>query len=408
MLAAKLLSVPETIAGPSVVFKNVQSRQVTTNSTAITITKPTGTIYGDLLVAFVCSQNASSIDNIWTGPAGWTEVNDIGNRGVFWKVAGLAEPANYIFTTSNNSPIYGFIAGFGNAAFDTASTWSAATAVYPQTIPGITVSNRSYVLFACTQTFYPSITYTISTSGWTSFIADNDTTGPSSTWWSKQDVVGSTGDVVVTGSGATARINRSIFISVKPAVQPLPPISVGGTTFLVNQVSDAARTLTLLGESLNAGDMLVAMTANRTAVAPALLAGYTSITVFEGSTRATRVQYKIYTSGSETINWTGAYGYLLALHDATSIGQAQAGSTATGTTVPLPDLTGLDTTGRGMIIAGSYVVGYTAVTAPYTFIVSGTTNMVAHLPSNTLSSLTGETITQAGTFGSSYAIEFLP
>lgn len=188
------------------------------------------------------------------------------------------------------------------------------------------------------------------------------------------------------------------------------PVTVATSTFLTNQTSDASRTLTL-SSGFAIGDMMIAMIANRTSPAPALLSGYTNIGSYSdyGNNRSLRLQYKIATSTSESITWTGAYGYLIAFKNATRIGQSSVGFTLSGTTISLPNLSNLDTTGKGYIIAGSYLVSiYTSVSSPYTLLVSGSTNIAAYVDNNTNSSLTSKTITASGSIANSYAIELLP
>jgi hypothetical protein len=187
------------------------------------------------------------------------------------------------------------------------------------------------------------------------------------------------------------------------------PVQYLVSTFITNQSSDATRTLTL-SSGFAAGDMLVSMTGNRAATPPTLLSGYTaivSVTAANGS-RSQRLQYKIAASSSETISWTGAYGYLLVLRNATRIGRSGVVSTSALSTVPLPELSDLDTSGRGFILAGSYPVGtYSGVTAPYTLLLSGSTNLGAFIQQNTDSSLVSKTLSGV-LFNSSYAAEFLP
>jgi hypothetical protein len=70
-------------------------------ATTITVTKPTGTASGDLLVAVVALRlTGASI----TPPAGWTLIASGGASSItlatYWKIAGGSEPSNYTFTTT--------------------------------------------------------------------------------------------------------------------------------------------------------------------------------------------------------------------------------------------------------------------------------------------------------------------
>lgn len=181
---------------------------------------------------------------------------------------------------------------------------------------------------------------------------------------------------------------------------------------LANQTSDASRTLTL--STHNVGDMLVVMTGNRTGTPPTLLSGYTNIAsdFSSGTVRSYRVQYKIATTTSETISWTGAYGFIVAVRNATSIGVTNTyKAAATGGTIPLPDLTSLNVSGSSSILAGSYYSdGVSSTTSPYSvYAPSGTSNrFAAFIQGNTNSSLTSKTITGITAAHITWAIELLP
>jgi hypothetical protein len=67
------------------------------SSTTLTLTKPTGVVSGDLLVAVVSAIGSGSTI---TGPSGWTEIDTStsagGLKASLWaKIAGGSEPANY-------------------------------------------------------------------------------------------------------------------------------------------------------------------------------------------------------------------------------------------------------------------------------------------------------------------------
>lgn len=72
---------------------------VNSSGSSLTITKPTGTVEGDLLVAAVgLAENAN-----FTGPSGWTFIrrdDNTSNINLEWwyKVAGASEPSNYTWS----------------------------------------------------------------------------------------------------------------------------------------------------------------------------------------------------------------------------------------------------------------------------------------------------------------------
>ncbi|WP_432112851.1 hypothetical protein [Streptomyces sp. S1] len=78
----------------------------TANGTSVTITKPTGTTTGDLLIAVFTSNYQNC-----TPPAGWSDLVDVGievfRTQAFYKVAGGSEPASYTFSVPNNAPLVG-------------------------------------------------------------------------------------------------------------------------------------------------------------------------------------------------------------------------------------------------------------------------------------------------------------
>lgn len=81
-----------------------QASATPSSGTAITITKPAGTVSGDVLVAMVEVRLVGGAPTV-TPPAGWTLVGTAllgsNNRvGVWTRVAGGSEPANYTWTAS--------------------------------------------------------------------------------------------------------------------------------------------------------------------------------------------------------------------------------------------------------------------------------------------------------------------
>ncbi len=80
-----------------------QASATPASGTSVTITKPSGTVEGDALVAMVVV-SAGALPNI-TPPAGWTAVGTFAiggakRAGVWTKIAGGSEPANYTWTSS--------------------------------------------------------------------------------------------------------------------------------------------------------------------------------------------------------------------------------------------------------------------------------------------------------------------
>lgn len=90
------------------------------SSTTLTITKPAGTVSGDLLLAAMSADGNAT----WTGDTGFTEIFDQSAVGgspglrIAYKVAGGAEGASYAFTPSLSRKLSGIILRIPNGAFD--------------------------------------------------------------------------------------------------------------------------------------------------------------------------------------------------------------------------------------------------------------------------------------------------
>ena len=177
---------------------------------------------------------------------------------------------------------------------------------------------------------------------------------------------------------------------------------------LANQGSDASRTLTI-SSGLSAGDVVIAMTANRTNTPPALASGYTDILSGnnDGLNRSLRLQYKVVSGSSESITWTGSYGFMVALRNFRSIGQSEVtnsiGINSTAN-IPIPAISGLDTTGVGYLLAGTYFSNLmTAVSGPYTL----GSSTYAYIEENTSASYSQENFTNPTTTYVSWVVEIL-
>lgn len=86
-------------------------------ASSVTVTKPTGTASGELMVAIVNWNTNGTI----TPPSGWTEKNTVtafsgGTTGLYYKVAGGSEPADYTWSFSNgNQRVSAAIATFSGS-----------------------------------------------------------------------------------------------------------------------------------------------------------------------------------------------------------------------------------------------------------------------------------------------------
>lgn len=117
---------------------------VSGGTTSLTVTKPAGTIQGDVLVAPLSVFNSTiATPSGWTLLPGTPRVLEVGTGSfrrlyVFTKVAGASEPANYAFAIAASTQVSGGIAAYsGQAATINASGGGTSDA------DGTTVSTGS-------------------------------------------------------------------------------------------------------------------------------------------------------------------------------------------------------------------------------------------------------------------------
>ena len=86
------------------------------DGTSVVVTAPAGISSGDLLIAAV-STDGSTAGSL-ASPAGWTLLDRGSDSattvtlGVWYKIAGASEPANYTFTWTGNEQAYGWVMRF--------------------------------------------------------------------------------------------------------------------------------------------------------------------------------------------------------------------------------------------------------------------------------------------------------
>jgi len=185
-----------------ITFKASSFKQNTTASSTLVIDKPTGTIDGDIMIAFMGNNLGDT--GAWSTPAGWTEVYDRGDGDmmlVAYKVAS-GEGANYTFNASVSSNGYGGqILTFANALFDVGG--AATTSTSPLVAPSITVATANSVLLAMYIRQANGITFT-TPSGMTSLISGTiGGVGPSWHIFSQEVDAGATGTRSSTQSAGT-------------------------------------------------------------------------------------------------------------------------------------------------------------------------------------------------------------
>ena len=96
--------------GGQVQYESSAEASASSDTTSINVSKPSGTVQGDLLIANFVSDGSSTL----SAPGGWTlveggGVNPVDNTpsfGVWYKIAGASEPSNYTFTSSASEELY--------------------------------------------------------------------------------------------------------------------------------------------------------------------------------------------------------------------------------------------------------------------------------------------------------------
>lgn len=191
------------------------AQQQNSNSLYLSISKPTGTQQGDLMIA-IC---AAAANKTWTGPTGWTEVIDQGTAPsirVAYKVAGASESSSYDFTLNTAGNASGVIATYRNASYDTVGTISTTVSGSVQTAPAITLSSSSSAILAFFAGDQNSRTWSNPTSGLVSTASDSDSTNPSWALYRELNLSsGSTGTRSATVSSISAN-NGCILVGIKP------------------------------------------------------------------------------------------------------------------------------------------------------------------------------------------------
>src|SRR5204863_445793 len=123
------------------------------SATSLAISRPSGTLANDVMVASITSRTGSGTPTI-SAPAGWTLIvstPDSGNNlptATYWKVAGTAgaDPGPYTFTVSS-SRVAGGISAYSNV--DTTNPINASGGQASSSAPSITTTVANTMLVAC-------------------------------------------------------------------------------------------------------------------------------------------------------------------------------------------------------------------------------------------------------------------
>lgn len=206
MLSHMLRAVPKTQPIAVVATTTFFSTAVTAS---LTMTVPTGTANGNLMIAWLTKGGGS---DTYTQPSGWTEIIDLGIANnsfmVAYKVASASEPADYTWTTTNTGQNKaGNIITFSNATYDSSASTSANQTT---TAPSRTASfNNSWLILIGRSRVALSV---ITFSGATTIVSDSDANLPSSVVQYIAVNAGSTGTIAGTYTLSTDPISASLVI----------------------------------------------------------------------------------------------------------------------------------------------------------------------------------------------------
>jgi hypothetical protein len=100
----------------SIAMRGTATSSTSSAATSRSVTKPTGTVQGDVLVAVVTHDGAADA----VTASGWTLLQYASgsniNAGIYYKVAGASEPASYTFSTVNSHAIGASIVAYNNVS----------------------------------------------------------------------------------------------------------------------------------------------------------------------------------------------------------------------------------------------------------------------------------------------------
>ncbi len=308
----------------------------TLNSGSLIITKPTGVVSGDLMIANLVQVNSLTPP---TAPTGWTTINQVSLAGttnrfasVFYKVAGGAEGANYTFTipTGAAGEAIGAIIGFwgvnsttpfdvtpGTILVNASGTTVTATGVTTVTANDAVVMLGEAAASAPTwSAFHDTTPGTMATI--LNFQGTNTTIGAG---WVLKPTTGATGNGLATLSTPGER-NGGILLALKPGTA-VPTITKGFAPATITTGNTSVLTLTITNPSAT-------VTQSSVAVSDSFPTGMTISTV--GSTTCPSGTLTGNTVGSGTISLSGGTLAVSASCTVTVTVADSTAGTATNTT----------------------------------------------------------------------------
>ena len=163
--ATQTWTVSSTTPPPGAVVRESVSTTVnTTASSTVSVTKPAGTVAGNVLVSCL-ALNGGSVAGTGT-PVGWTRIASIttqANPKVFgyYKVATASEPASYTWTLASSVAGGGGVARYSGASgVDGAATSASGASAASGTVAGVTTTTANAMLVGCMGVNSSSVTLT--------------------------------------------------------------------------------------------------------------------------------------------------------------------------------------------------------------------------------------------------------
>ncbi len=161
-LVGVLLLIAASTSWGQIAQRGTATKAIST-SASLTITKPTGVVSGDIMIAnignFINATQTNAASSGWAVVAGTTL--DRGRATLLYKIAGASEPSSYTFSvTASSSSATGAIIAFSgvdnSTPFDATapSSWFTATSASLSSVPSLTSvsSGTAIILFGnCTR-----------------------------------------------------------------------------------------------------------------------------------------------------------------------------------------------------------------------------------------------------------------
>ncbi len=133
----------EVTAPTQVTFNGFEEAKRSSSSSSVTVSTPSGTVEGDLLIAAVATDGNESFST----PSGWTQISQANQGGaslaVYWKLASASESSSHTFSWGSNEEAYAWIMRFtghhATTPIDTYATYGSGSSSSPD-CPSVTTT----------------------------------------------------------------------------------------------------------------------------------------------------------------------------------------------------------------------------------------------------------------------------